>query len=656
MTLVSLDIETACGVGCEGRCEHALDEHRNRVTVVGCVTDGGARRTFRELDDLRAWLAELGDYRLVGHNFKFDLKTLAAKGLDLAERWEDDTLLMAAVLTEKVSDEWLAWYAQQRARLNEDIAQQYKKQGKKDPPKHREGSAHSLKCLAPFFVGVAPFWEDPTNHDNDDYVLTDVEHTLRLYHVLKEKLRAEDSYEFYKNRLLPWTRMLLAAERTGISLDFDALSRHEEQARETSVQARAQLDTLWAEAYAKWEAAQRQTLFRDYQDKSDQAVLRLKDKTKEPNTRARYLSLYAKAAEKLPRFNLDSPKQLTWLMRDHLGLDITDFDGEETTGKAVLQKLAAEGRDDIREFLRYRKATKLSQAFFPSWREMAWRGALHTTFNPTGTRTGRLSSSGPNLQQVPRDCKKLFCARPGHKLIFKDANAIEPRLILYYTHDVNLWDIIVKNRDFHNFNTAVFFDLDHEGILAGTADKARFKKEYETEREVGKEVGLSILYGAGYKRLQESAMKRGYTWSDKECRRKVERFKEFYEGVYRFRDEVIGPVLRGGETILNLLGRPLRIEDPDDVHLRGLNRLIQGGASDLVLNSAHRAQRAFEENQLPARVILLEHDMCMVEAREECAEQAEQILEHCMTDYKLETPLGNVPLAVEGKVATHWEK
>jgi DNA polymerase I-like protein with 3'-5' exonuclease and polymerase domains len=634
--LVSLDVETACGVGCEGKCDHALDEHRNRITVVGIVTSSGERRTFRCLDELRSWLDTLPDWRVLGHAFKFDIKTLAAKGLDLSERWEDDTLLMAAVLTEKVSEEYLAWYERERAR-RKALGESH----------HRQGSAHSLKVLAPYFVGVPAFWET-ASHDDDSYVLADVEYTLKLHAVLEQKLKAEGSYGFYKEKLLPFTRMLLASERAGISLDLGALSRHEELASQTTVQARAKLDTLWADAYAKWEGDQKRALYADYLLKADAAVARLKDKTKEQATRARYATLYAKAAEKLPRFNLDSPTQLTWLLKDHLGLDIADFDGEETTGKAVLQRLSAEGREDIATFLTYRKAQKLSQAFFPSYRAMHWEGVIHTSFNPTGTRTGRLSSSSPNLQQVSKDIHDIFVARPGYKLATFDMSAIEPRLIAFYTGDLNLFEIVTSGADFHGTNAKVFFDLE--------CPVSEVKKRYPKQREVGKEVGLLLMYGGGYKRLQESAMKRGFVWSEKECRRKVERFKEFYEGVYRFRDEEIAPALRRGETLVNLLGRPFRIPDPDEIHLKGMNTLIQSGASDLVLNSAHRMTKTFEERGIDARVLLLVHDEIVTEIPADRASECEAIIVESMTNYRLESPLGLIPLAVEGKIAASWEK
>src|SRR5690606_17483037 len=99
--------------------------------------------------------------------------------------------------------------------------------------------------------------------------------------------------------------------------------------------------------------------------------------------------------------NYSSPQQMSWLLKDYLKLDITDPQGEESTSKAVLNKLAATGREDIRAYLDWREADKVLTMYLPTYRELQVEGIIHPSFNLTGTRTGRTSSSAPNLQQVP---------------------------------------------------------------------------------------------------------------------------------------------------------------------------------------------------------------------------------------------------------------
>jgi DNA polymerase I-like protein with 3'-5' exonuclease and polymerase domains len=635
--LISLDIETACNVGCETKCDHALDEYRNRITVIGVFYEREGvptARTFRDLGSFRAFLSGLGEFHFVGHNLKFDLKNLSSRGIHLENHWEDDTLLMAATLTQKIPSEWLAWYETRRAEENEKLPRGYS---------HRPGSAHSLKCLAPYFLNVQPFWEDPTNHDNDEYVLQDCYYTHELSKLLTRLLKEEGSYEFYKKKLLPWTHLLLAAERRGVMLDLSALTESERIASEAALQAKIQLDERWAEAYDAYYKLQENELRDKYGQKTAVALEKAKDKKK---TRARYVRLFEAAKAKLDKqINLDSPSQLSWLLRDYFKLNITDFHGDETTGKSTLQRLGAE-RDDIRLFLEYRKQQKLATAFFPSYREMHHESILHCSFNPTGTRTGRLSSSSPNLQQVPGHLHKLFRARPGYRIATYDMSAIEPRVIAYYTQDLNLIDILSTGQDFHGYNTRIFFDLD--------CDVKDVKERYPNERKLGKEVGLALFYGAGSGRLEESAQRHGFRWSRRECQRKLERFKEAYEGVYNFR-EILNTTLLT-EPVTNLLGRRFAIDDPTDIHMKGLNTLIQSSASDLVLESAQRITKEFENKGIDGHVLLLVHDEIVTEIPATREAECVEIITRCMTDYKLPTPLGDIKLMVEGKVAEVWTK
>jgi DNA polymerase I-like protein with 3'-5' exonuclease and polymerase domains len=638
---VAIDIETACGVGCTTKCEHALEEFKSRITVVGIYyVENGVPHShvFRDLAGLSGWDAATPSAQYVGHNTKFDLKHLAAHGVDLRAKWSDDTLLMAATLTEKIPADWLEGYELERARLNEVHT------GKGS---HRSAGQHSLKTLAPYFLGVPAFWEALDDKDNDEYVLTDVKYTYELADVLEGKLHAMEAYDFYKLKLFPWTQMLLDAEIRGIALDLASMDLADKEARAAAANAKKRLDQLWAPAYMAYREMLIAELRADYDAKAVTAMGKAKDKAK---CAERYNGLFQKACAKVPQdMNLDSPTQLSWLLKDYLGLDITDFHGDESTGKPVLQGLASEeDREDVRVFLEYRKNQKLVNAFFPAYREMQQLGSLHCSFNPTGTRTGRLSSSGPNLQQVPGHLHRLFKARPGYQLATYDMSAIEPRLIAYITGDENLTRIVQSGQDFHGHTTRVLFEQDWP--------VEEIKTKYAAERKMGKEVGLSFFYGAGANRLQETAQKHGYMWSIDECRRKLSRFKDYYRGVFHFRDSVINPLLGSGQSVANILGRQFRIADPRDVHMQGMNTYVQGSASDMVLNSGYRITRKFKDLGIDGHILLLVHDEIVVEVPSDRATESVEIIKQAMTSYDLQTELGAIPLEVEGKLASSWEK
>jgi DNA polymerase I-like protein with 3'-5' exonuclease and polymerase domains len=652
-TRIFLDIETACNVRCTTKCEHALDFNRNKITVVGVGLEKEGISyydwVYRDLEELKGFLDENPTSPIVGHNLSFDIKVLRSKGIDLTDRKMDDSQLMLLAYTEKVSPEWLEQYEEERKRINRE-----------EKKSHREAGRYSLKTAAPYFLGVKPFWE-AEDKDNDEYVLTDVEYTRRLYHYLKPRLEKEGTYQFYKEKLIPWAKMLHEAEWAGIGLDLEKVAEKEREAVQAAQMAAKVLEGAWGEAKQVYLDQQRYEVRRSYESKLSLALSRIKPATlKDPvkaaartaekfqKVRTRYEVMSAKAQASVEPLNLDSPTQLTWLLKDYLGYDIEDYMGEETTGIEVLERLAAEGKEDVKTFIEYRQAQKLCTAFFPSYREMQFGGKLHCNFNISGTRTGRLSSSNPNLQQVPGDLHDIFVAKPGHLLICRDLAGIEPVVVAYFSQDPILCDLLLRDGNFHSYNAPAFFPyIDCE--------EAKVKKLYPRERDLAKTVGLALMYGAGWRRIQIAAMKAGFRWSREECIEKFESFKELYTYTFKFKDEVLDPALRSGKVISNLLGRKYRLS-PDDVHMKGLNTLVQSSASDLVLQSARKINDEFLARGISGGVRLLVHDELVTEAEEGRIREAEEIVERCMTTYKLSTPYGDLPLHVEGKTAKVWAK
>lgn len=646
---LSLDIETACGVsGCADRdCKHALDFNRNRITCVGLYGESHDGRlvseVHRDIGHLSRRLVSLSPTLLVGHNIiSFDLKTLKAKGLDLTHIPTDDTQLMAVAAVNKIPESWLETYEAKRKAINKALPHGHKG--------HREAGQHSLKTLAPFFLGVEPFWETTDGHDNDEYVLRDCEYTYRLYTYLCKALKQEGTEDFYRKKLLPWAWMLFQAEWQGVSLDFQKMAAKEKEASERAARAKAELDEFWAGAYEAYQDAQEGQLWEEYQAKSQAAVARLKAPTPEKieKTRARYAALADKAICKLEPLNLDSPVQMTWLLRDHLGYDITDYEGEETTGIEVLERLAAEGKEDIKRLIEYREAQKLCTSFFPSYRDYSYNGKIHCNFSLSRTRTGRTSSSTPNLQQQPGHVRDIFISRPGFTLVTRDLSGIEPVLIAYYSRDPFLCSWLVSGGNIHDQCTPMFFpEID--------CDPKQIKKLYPLQRDAAKEADLSLFYGAGWRRLMISAMKRGIRWSEYEAKQRYETFKEQYETVFRFKKESLDPLASAGNPITNLFGRKFKVAK-EDVHMKAFNTLIQSSASDLLLRSGQKIREEFQARGIDGAPILFVHDEIVVEVEDSKLNEAIGIIEKSMTDYKLETEYGRLPLKVEGGTGKFWSK
>jgi DNA polymerase-1 len=351
----------------------------------------------------------------------------------------------------------------------------------------------------------------------------------------------------------------------------------------------------------------------------------------------------------LPKtLNLDSPTQLTWLLRDHFGLDIKKFDDDESTGKEVLQRLSASGRDDIGLLLKYRAARKLTSAFFPTYQDLSdSEGKLHTSFNPTGTRTGRLSSSRPNLQQVPADLHRLFIARPGYVLVTRDLAAIEPAVVGYYTDDPILCELLIRGGDFHGRNAMIMFGLD--------CQEHEVKEQFPDERKLAKTCGLALMYGAMGGRIQATAQQMGWQWTIEKCQDTYDNFQQAYIEVFKFKQELDRGLHRGGCTT-NLFGRKHSYPNRRDIFMKGFNTLIQSSASDLLLESTHRATVEMQKENIDAHPLLWVHDEIVFEVLESQAPQAEAILDSHLTRHNLMTRFGRIPLRCEGKTASFWAK
>jgi DNA polymerase I-like protein with 3'-5' exonuclease and polymerase domains len=623
--LLALDIETAQPDGTAG--DLALDPHRNIITKIAIYTPS----TKSVITGMPEGFFVKPEYSVVCHNGKFDFKTLIAKGAPLTpDDLAHDTMNLAVVFPHKIPAAWLEDYEAKRKLANAALGKNV----------HRNAGGYSLKTLAPYFLGVEPFWE-VADHANDEYALKDAEYTYRLAEFFLREMN-EEQHAFYQ-KIQAWNRMLLKAELYGAALDFKVLAAHEESTAVKEKETRSLLEAEWAEHFEAYKDEERQALHASYAEKLDKALTKLKDPTPEKRTKtaARYLELQEKALTKIEPFNLGSPAQLKWLFKERLGVDITTFSGdEESTGKAVLERLVGEGVAGVDTFLKWRKASKLITAFFPSYRSEAYRGRIHTSYNLSGTRTGRLSSSGPNLQQISKEILDVFCAPAGSKLVYRDVSAIEPRLIAYETEDPALCKIFLDGSDFHSFNVRVMLGIEEEDAV--------IKKTYGKERDLAKEIGLALMYGAGSKRIQESAAKRGFKWSEKKCREINKNFQRTYERVWEFKQALEGAI-KAGEVVTNVLGRPLAY-DMDRLHMQSLNTKIQSGGSDLLLESVHRAAQKAGERNISFNPVLFIHDSITVEVLDQDAQAVYDLIGEAIENWQLDTVWGRIPLLSEGGI------
>lgn len=643
--LYIIDIETECAVPncpggaiCKDKEKHALNPHTNRITDVGVMqlNDPSNYSHYTSLDEFNFWLDNNTGVGFVGHHIKFDFRSLITHGAALTvEDIAGCTEIMAHVLTDKVSDVWLTQYELKRQELNKELPV-----GKS----HRKAGKHSLKTTAPYFCGVDPFWEQPGDYSNPEYLFKDVDYTRQLYIELGKRLKAKSQYEFYE-RELDYSRMLVEAELTGVPVNTQELARIKENYRKMSFAAKQQLDELWSPAYQAYYDIQVQKLKDKYQTMYAKRREKVKDAEK---LKTRYEDLLAAAVDKLEKgINFNSDKQMLWLIRDYLGLEAVNYEGKESTSKEVLKGLARQGRQDIELYLTWRKCEKVLSSYIPAYERLIHKGRLHPTFNITSTRTGRLSSSDPNLQQVPKELKPMFKADPDTQFVGYDYSGVEAKVINYYTGDPALYEIDQNGYSIHNYNAKNWLNLDCE--------IEEVKDKYPQVRQAVKNMGFALFYGAGVNRIEGGFKDAGLNVPRSECETIKKRFVETYKTAKKFHRDLT-KLFEQGNIVPNLLGRPIAIENPEDAYMKGFNTLVQSSASDIMLEAAYQARRRFQEEGLAARIHLFVHDFVQVEAPLDEIERVDKILVEEMTKFKLVNNVGQtINLTIDGGIASVWE-
>ncbi len=349
------------------------------------------------------------------------------------------------------------------------------------------------------------------------------------------------------------------------------------------------------------------------------------------------------------RFNINSPRQLAEVLYQRLQLSPPRRSGRgrtPSTAAAVLEELAP--HHPLPRLIRdYREAAKLKSTYADVLPKMIHpaTGRIHPRFNQTGTATGRLSCSSPNLQNIPvrtelgRQIRACFVADPGHLLVSADYSQIELRILAHLSGDPVLMEAFRKNEDIHARTAAEVFGVPPS---AQTAE----------HRRIAKIINFGILYGlSAYGLAQQLGIEPG------EAAGFIERYFERYRGVREYLDRHLAEVRRTGVT-RTLFGRlrPLpEIQSPVPAQRSlaeraALNAPIQGTAADLMKLAMIEVDRHLQTNRVPARMILQVHDELLFEVPEESVteltEPLRAMLEHIY-------PLA-VPLRVEIKQGPNW--
>ncbi len=348
-------------------------------------------------------------------------------------------------------------------------------------------------------------------------------------------------------------------------------------------------------------------------------------------------------------FNVNSPQQLAEILFDKLNLQLPSRRGRgksRSTAADVLEELALL-HELPRKVLEYREVAKLKSTYADALPRLIHphTGRLHTSLSQTGTATGRLSSSEPNLQNVPvrtelgRQIRAAFVAEPGHALLSADYSQIELRILAHFSDDPVLLEAFRQGEDIHSRTAQEVFDV---GPLAQTAE----------HRRVAKVINFGIIYG-----LSPFGLAQQLGIEQKEAAQFIAAYFTRYRGVKEYLERALAEVRKTGIT-RTLFGRirPIPEINSPQANLRSfaeraaLNTPLQGTAADLIKLAMIEIARRLAAEGLRAKMILQVHDELLFEVPSNEIERLRALVKPAMEQVH---PL-KVPLVVDFKVGSNW--
>jgi DNA polymerase-1 len=336
-------------------------------------------------------------------------------------------------------------------------------------------------------------------------------------------------------------------------------------------------------------------------------------------------------------FTIGSPQQVGRVLFEELGLTRKR---RGKTGYSTDARVLAQIRDEhpiVEKIEHWRELTKLKNTYLDSLPDLidAETGRVHTTFNQAATTTGRLSSTNPNLQNIPirteigRPVRACFVAEPGAMLLSADYSQVELRVLAHVAGEEVLKEIFRAGEDVHAATAAEVFDISRDEVDVGQRSKAKM-------------VNFGIVYGlTGFGLADRLNIPR------KEGEEFVSRYLERFPAVRAFREQVVERAQEEG-YVTTLMGRrraipELRSGNPNTRRLGerlAVNTVIQGTAADIIKVAMVRCRRALQEESLATRLVLQIHDELLFEGPPEEMDGAVELVRREMcAAYQLDPPL-----------------
>ena len=349
-------------------------------------------------------------------------------------------------------------------------------------------------------------------------------------------------------------------------------------------------------------------------------------------------------------FNLGSPKQLQEILYEKLGLPVIKKTpkGQPSTSEAVLQELSMDF-PIVHDILSYRAISKLKSTYTDKLPKMinSNTGRVHTSYHQAVTATGRLSSSDPNLQNIPirseegRRIREAFIAPEGYKILAADYSQIELRIMAHLSKDQGLMDAFAKGQDIHQATAAEIFSINIDDVTPN-------------QRRSAKAINFGLIYG-----MSAFGLSKQLQITRAEAQNYIEQYFERYPGVKNYMDETKLSAKKNG-FVETVLGRRLYLADIESSNYQrrqyaersAINAPMQGTAADLIKMAMTDLHSKIRNESLDAKIIMQVHDELVIEVNENQLDELSDLTVNIMADiFKLD-----VDLKVDADTGNNWDE
>ncbi len=349
-------------------------------------------------------------------------------------------------------------------------------------------------------------------------------------------------------------------------------------------------------------------------------------------------------------FNLGSPKQLQEILYEKLGLPVIKKTpkGQPSTSEAVLQELSIDF-PIVHDILSYRAISKLKSTYTDKLPKMinSNTGRVHTSYHQAVTATGRLSSSDPNLQNIPirseegRRIREAFIAPEGYKILAADYSQIELRIMAHLSKDQGLMDAFAKGQDIHQATAAEIFSINIDDVTPN-------------QRRSAKAINFGLIYG-----MSAFGLSKQLQITRAEAQNYIEQYFERYPGVKNYMDETKSSAKQNG-YVETVLGRRLYLADIESSNYQrrqyaersAINAPMQGTAADLIKMAMTDLHSKIRNESLDAKIIMQVHDELVIEVNENQLDELSDLTVNIMADiFKLD-----VDLKVDADIGNNWDE